>query len=126
MNTNNNPINFYIVVNIDCGIEKGKVHAHVGHATQALCEYYYSTLVNSPGEFKKLIKLYKEWTDTGSAKIVLKASQFDFNLLKKEKPLCVIKDAGHTQINPGTETVLAFFPMYKYNGSVILQSLKLL
>lgn len=119
MSYRDDPINFYIVVNKGAGMEKGKIAAHVGHATQKWVEHVIKR--DTPW----LNKIYEEWDNEGSAKITLVATQEQFDELKKRNPFCIIKDAGHTQVAPGTETVLAFIPMRKSKQIDQLKELKL-
>ncbi len=124
MTNRDNPISFYIVVNKDLEMSKGKVAAQVGHAVQYLCEEYVTAL-NLGMKCRDFKELYDEWALAGSGKIVLSATRDQFTKLKALKPLCIIKDAGHTQVNKGTETVLAFAPMRKSEQLDALKELKL-
>lgn len=112
------PIILYLVVNKDLEMGKGKVAAQVGHAVQAVCEHYLDGPINS-------IKEYRRWSRNGSTKIVLSATTKEFNNLKKFIPITTIRDAGHTQVDPGTETVMAFTFFKKSQQPEYLSTLKL-
>ena len=92
-------------VRTDLKMGKGKIAAQVGHATL--------------GSYLKNIKENRniiEWLSSGEAKIVCKVqSEEEMEILqfKAEKlGLCtyIVTDAGHTQIEPNTNTVLAIGP----------------
>ncbi|KIL71042.1 hypothetical protein M378DRAFT_155991 [Amanita muscaria Koide BX008] len=84
----------------------GKVAAQCGHATLAC----YKALT------KKNLKLVQHWERTGQAKIALKANSeeqlMELEAIAKSLNICArsIRDAGHTQVESGTRTVLAIGP----------------
>ena len=95
-----------IVTREDLKISPGKLAAQVAHAA-----------VNCALETKKnKPKWFKKWREEGSKKAVLKVEKLDdFYVLKNKAEkigiaTCIIEDAGHTEIPPGTETVLGIGP----------------
>ncbi|KAF9451795.1 peptidyl-tRNA hydrolase [Macrolepiota fuliginosa MF-IS2] len=84
----------------------GKIAAQCGHATLAC----YKALM------KKNPKLVAHWERIGQAKIALKGTSEDqlieLEAIAKSLNLCArsIHDAGHTQVEAGTRTVLAIGP----------------
>ncbi|KAL4268016.1 peptidyl-tRNA hydrolase [Pleurotus pulmonarius] len=100
------PCKMVLAVRVDLNMTPGKVAAQCGHATLAC----YKALV------KKNPQLVKHWERTGQAKIALKAKSEDqlleLEAIAKSLNLCArsIQDAGHTQVDPGTRTVLAIGP----------------
>lgn len=111
----------YIVVNKDLNMSIGKTCAQVGHAVQYLCQnykYIWDLHQSLPSETsKELIDTYSDWSrGNQSTKIVLGANSKEFNKLKKSilKPF-IVTDAGKTELEPGTDTVLCFRPMEKDN-----------
>ncbi|KAI0252617.1 peptidyl-tRNA hydrolase [Lactifluus subvellereus] len=84
----------------------GKIAAQCGHATLAC----YKALV------KKNPKLVRHWEITGQAKIALKASSeeeiLELEAIAKSLNLCArsIQDAGRTQVEAGSSTVLGIGP----------------
>ena len=115
----------YIVVNKDLNMSLGKTCAQVGHAIQYLCQRYlliWCAHEKTPTEkTKKLISDYLEWSVEGlSTKIVLGADTKEFNKLKEsDLDPFIVTDAGKTEVEPGTETVLAFWPMEKDSNRLI-------
>ncbi len=95
-----------IVTRRDLTLSKGKLAAQVGHAS-----------VDCALKAQKYDRRgFDAWYQAGQKKTVLKAgSEKDFHILKvaAEKAglsTALIKDAGHTEIAPGTVTVLGIGP----------------
>lgn len=94
-----------VVVRTDLGMGKGKICVQVAHAS---LEAYKETLKARP-------EWVKEWEQTGSKKIVLKVKSLEELLqlhakASKEIPSALIRDAGLTQVEPGTITCAGFGP----------------
>ncbi|GAA5862465.1 hypothetical protein JCM8547_002073 [Rhodosporidiobolus lusitaniae] len=102
----NEPCKLVLVVRSDLQMTKGKIAAQCGHATLAC----YKSLVKSNPT------LVQHWERTGQAKIALKCdSEEELQLLQASAQslgLCArsIQDAGRTQVDPGTTTVLGIGP----------------
>jgi len=100
------PCKLVLIVRTDLKMTPGKISAQCGHATLAC----YKTLV------KRNPKLVKHWERTGQAKIALKATSekqlLELEMQAKILNLCArsVQDAGRTQVEPGTRTVLAIGP----------------
>ncbi|MFC4358554.1 peptidyl-tRNA hydrolase Pth2 [Halobium salinum] len=92
-----------IVARTDIGMGKGKLAAQVAHASLSAYEDA------SP-------KDRRAWKGSGQKKIVLKASGEEelFRLAdaaeREGLPHAIVRDAGHTQLDPGTVTALAVGP----------------
>ena len=92
-----------IVARADLGMGEGKLAAQVAHASLSAYE--------DTGR-----KTRKQWKGSGQKKVVLKANgESDlFELADAAKraglPHAVVRDAGHTQLDPGTVTALAVGP----------------
>jgi len=95
-----------LVVRQDLGMGKGKVAAQCCHAAVGL----YKQLEKSNP------KLLHQWEQTACAKVVVKAPDETtlVDLTRKGRSLgletCLVKDAGRTQIAPGSKTVLGVGP----------------
>jgi len=92
-----------IVARTDVGMGQGKLAAQVAHASLSAYE-------------ETGTRARKEWKGSGQKKVVLKAdgeAQI-FELAEKARaeglPHAVVRDAGHTQLEPGTVTALAVGP----------------
>lgn len=108
-----------IVVRKDLGWEKGKLAAHVAHASVG-------SLMESDPE------VVKQWQSKGGMKIVVKIKNLKelTDVQKKVKtaklPHFLVKDAGKTQLKPGTVTCLGIGPSDGKSVDKITGKLKLL
>jgi len=108
-----------IVVRRDLGMDKGKIAAQVAHAS---LEAYKKT----DESIRKL------WEEGGSKKIVLKVESLKKLIELKEKvkglriPYAIIRDAGKTQVEPGTVTSIGIGPVEEGLIDNITKDLKLL
>jgi PTH2 family peptidyl-tRNA hydrolase len=111
-----------IVVRSDLQMGKGKLAAQSSHA--------------SLGAYKKVSRaapgVAKGWEDEGQKKVVLKVGSeselLEFYNKGKEAgiPCELIRDAGHTQVEPGTLTCFAAGPWDEKELDAIYGKLKLL
>lgn len=92
-----------IVARTDIGMGTGKLAAQVAHASLTAYEEAGS-------------EARREWKGEGQKKVVLKGSGetelFELaDIARREGvPYAIIRDAGHTQLDPGTVTALAVGP----------------
>ncbi|MCY4732052.1 peptidyl-tRNA hydrolase Pth2 [Natronomonas gomsonensis] len=92
-----------IVARTDLGMGKGKLAAQVAHASLKAYE--------SAGPDAR-----REWKSGGQKKVVLKGSgesqlqELAEAARREGLPYALIRDAGHTQLEPGTLTALAVGP----------------
>lgn len=110
-----------IIARTDLAMGKGKLAAQCAHAA---IEAYIKAEREEP-------KWVQEWKETGQAKIVLKVGSEKelldyYNRLKKNFPTSLIKDAGRTQIEPGSITCIAAGPAPEDRLNTITKELKLL
>jgi PTH2 family peptidyl-tRNA hydrolase len=111
-----------IVIRNDLNMGKGKMVAQGSHA--------------SLGAYKKTLKaepeMVKHWEAGGQEKVVLKVANGEelveyFQMAKDAGiPVELIRDAGHTQIEPGTITCFAAGPWKEIELDKIFGKLKLL
>jgi peptidyl-tRNA hydrolase len=99
----------YIIVNESLNMSKGKIASQVGHVTECIAERLIKGMHETSKPQKKFID-YIKYSKSGRKKIVLKAPQDDIIALSKEDDAEYIIDAGRTEIEPGSMTVVAFFP----------------
>lgn len=108
-----------IVVRTDIGMGKGKTAAQAAHASLKAYE-------NAGPDAQR------GWKDGGQKKVVLKVrSQADLLELADQArreglPHAVIRDAGHTQLEPGTVTAFAVGPAEENLVDRVTGDLKLL
>lgn len=95
-----------LVVRNDLKMGKGKIGAQCGHGAVGA---YQKALQRNPS-------LVRAWENTGCAKVALKVeSEREMMVIKKAADAnhlntCLIRDAGRTQIEPNSKTVLAIGP----------------
>ncbi|KAK3387235.1 peptidyl-tRNA hydrolase PTH2-domain-containing protein [Podospora didyma] len=120
-----------LVVRTDLGMTKGKIAAQCGHATLAC----YKTLLHAAqkeGQHSAAARLLRQWERMGQAKIAvqIKGENEMLELMGKAHSLGitaeVIQDAGRTQIESGSRTVLGIGPAPKSEVNKITGHLKLL
>jgi PTH2 family peptidyl-tRNA hydrolase len=117
----------YIFVNSELGMGKGKIASQVGHAVHTIIDDIYFNIINGVKKYKQIFEDYSIWKEeNGSAKIVLKATTSELEILKKMSYAKYVCDAGKTQIEPGSLTVVIFFPMNSKKLRTDLSSFKLL
>lgn len=111
-----------IVVRTDLKMGRGKMCAQVAHASLSA---YKETL-------RRNKKIAEEWEEEGMKKIVLKVKNLNelleyYNKCRERGiPVSLIKDAGHTQIEPGTITCFGAGPWKEEEIDALLGELKLL
>lgn len=111
-----------IVMRTDLGMGRGKIAAQASHA--------------SVSAFEKVKREYPDiaggWRDEGMEKIVLKTGGekelLDYFDMGKRAgiPVVLIRDAGHTQVEPGSITCFAAGPWKEDELDKIYGKLKLL
>jgi len=110
-----------IVIRSDLQMGKGKIAAQVSHASLSA---YKKTEREEPDAAK-------EWEEEGQKKIVLKVSSEEellalYEKMKKEMPCSLIRDAGHTQVEPGSITCFGAGPADEAKINKYTKELKLL
>lgn len=104
------PLVMYIVVCSDLQMGKGKIASQVGHVVQDIVE----DIMIKKYESKKNLGVcndYEIWKNEGQKKVVLKATNAELMKLLTLDSARYIVDAGKTQIEPGSLTVVGFPPM---------------
>ena len=94
-----------MVTRDDLKLGKGKLAAHVAHAS---LEGYKRAKAKDP-------ELVEQWEEAGQKKIVVRVKDEAemlslFEKAKRTVPCALIRDAGLTQIEPGTLTCLVLGP----------------
>lgn len=111
-----------ILIRTDLGMSTGKKCAQACHASLSA-----SDLVRVKNK-----SVWKNWQNFGQKKVVLKVSSKEqlqqiYILLQKQKIDCfLVKDAGLTQLEPGTTTALGIGPALSSEIDKITGDLKLL
>jgi peptidyl-tRNA hydrolase, PTH2 family len=98
-------VKLMLVVRTDLGMTKGKIAAQCGHATLAV----YKALVDNGASAQPLLR---RWEYGGQAKVAVKCDSEEDLLVLQGQAISlglaarVIRDAGRTQIQAGSATVL--------------------
>ena len=126
----------YLIVNDDLNMSAGKIAAQVGHAVGMMYGYYQYLNFNLEyaacgyGELSDVnlygIKSFKSWKNDSFRKVVLKAKNSKWEKLKDQLKCFVVRDAGLTEIDPGSETVIGVWPMKRSERPNILRKLQTL
>jgi len=132
--TEDDKLIMYIVVKESLHMSVGKIAAQTGHAVQLLIKKYNQLQKADWGgrteEEINMTTRYELWDDhkvnDGFTKILCKADDKQWEKLKEIYNPIVVKDAGKTEVIPGSETVMALFPMYKDEREKVLKRLRLL
>lgn len=113
-----------LVVRTDLKMEKGKIASQCAHAA-VIC---YQQALDSSAEQQQLAR---QWFIQGQPKIVLKIDselklqELHKSALENNLNSAVVQDAGHTQVQHGTMTVLGIGPNCKTQVDKIVSHLKL-
>ena len=111
-----------IIIRKDLKMGTGKIAAQASHAS----------LMSYMETEKKHKDVVESWLSEGGTKVVVKVNTIEeFEDMKKKLraaglPFKVVKDAGQTQIPPGTETAIGIGPYYTADIDKITGKLSLL
>lgn len=111
----------YLVVNAQLEMSPGKMAAQVGHAVQL-------ALLDAPLFLPGIDKVggrWNEWLDGEYGKIVLRADPAGWEEARQLPGAVIVVDNGHTELTPGSETVICFPPMLKADRPGLLKRLRL-
>jgi peptidyl-tRNA hydrolase, PTH2 family len=144
------PIAMYLIVRESINMSIGKTAAQCAHSSQMLQMKYeevkdasrdlqrqIAQLVENDkagmlAEYKAMapsISIYGEWMRGSFRKVVLRADEKEWQRLKeeiKDQPHVIVRDAGLTELTPGTETVIGLWPARKSNASKTVKRLQVL
>lgn len=148
------PIVMYLIVRESLGMSTGKTSAQCAHASQMLTLEYFEMKEKSKTiqkqiapllqpkpegaemealktEYAKLarpLSIFGEWMDSSFRKVVLRASDKEWAKLKEEfkSSMVLVVDAGLTEIEAGSETVIGLWPMRKSQRPKTIQRLQVL
>lgn len=111
-----------IIIRTDIRMSKGKVAVQAAHAAvQAVVE-----------TLKKKPEWVHEWLSEGAKKVVVRGNneeellEYANRAMREDLPVAVIRDAGLTEVPPGTLTAVAIGPAPTEKVDKITSRLKLL
>jgi peptidyl-tRNA hydrolase, PTH2 family len=124
------PIVQYYIVRKDVPMSTGKVCAQIAHAAQIFFQAYIKEKqsMGIPQGGKPLIhtQITEKWMAGSFRKVVLAGKKKDFEKVKTELDVFAVRDAGLTEVEPGTETVLVTWPIKKSQQPKVLAKLQVL
>lgn len=126
------PIVQYYVVRKSLKMSEGKLASQVAHASMIFTLSYKDLedkimktfAVQRGGASYSRYRLCKKWFDGSFRKITKKASDAKFDKIKEEIDCYVVRDAGLTEVETGSETVLVTYPMYRSQCPPVLHKLQ--
>ena len=134
------PLVMYLIINRDLNMSIGKTAAQAGHAVSILHNNYMELKLCmlakiASGETDESLKgdvdyikctKFFLWQNDSFRKVVLGAKAKRWDKLKDKLECFVIRDAGLTEIESGSETCIGVMPMYKSERPNILRKLQTL
>jgi PTH2 family peptidyl-tRNA hydrolase len=125
------PIVQYYIVRSDVPMSCGKLCAQIAHAAQMFLLRFYEikrTLPAMPlgGRDFFRVQITEQWINGSFRKVVLRGNVKDFQKIQEELDVFVVRDAGLTEVEPGTETVMVVWPMRKSEQPKLLARLRVL
>ena len=142
------PTIMYLIVREDLGMSIGKTAAQCAHASQMLTLKYFTILQSRCSltkmysttdlktnilvenvQLKEKMSLFDAWLDSSFRKVVLKADDKEWEKIKEHfvsDDRVLVIDAGLTELEPGSETVIGLWPMKRSNVPKIIKRLQVL
>jgi len=113
----------YIVVPRSLKMSAGKVGATCGHAAQLLMQRYWD-VKERHGSDREDCRRMVAWLETSYPKIVLGASDEEFQIVRHLDGAILVVDIGLKEVAPGSVTAVSFWPVRKTNAPTIIQGLR--
>jgi peptidyl-tRNA hydrolase len=121
------PIILYIVVRESLNMGPGKIGAQIGHGVGMFMGFYrWVQDQGIPEEYIAKYEMTQQWLLSSYRKAVLKADDKEWEKLKQELDVFLVKDAGLTEVASGSETVLILWPMRKSERPKLVKRLQAL
>lgn len=123
----------YLIVRESLKMSPGKIAAQVGHGVGIIYNHYSRLKEKSPGppgdkglELRSKIGYFDSWQEQSFRKIVLRADDKEWEKLKRQLECFLVADAGLTEVEAGSETVIALWPMLKSSAPPLVKRLQTL
>jgi PTH2 family peptidyl-tRNA hydrolase len=123
------PVSMYIIVNADLQLSPAKLAVQIGHGVELhFKEMWLKTNLEFSDEYRKYVEPHRQWMDSGSRKIVLKANPSQWKKIKECSEIegYLVIDAGLTECDPNTETCIVLPPKRKSQCHKLVKKLQLL
>lgn len=122
------PYVMYLIVKESLNMSAGKIGAQCGHAVGIMYDYISQLwLINTQchDESNQTLLSFQLWKNESYRKVVLRASDKEWEKIKQELDCFLVLDAGLTEIMPG-ETVIGLLPMRRSSAPKIIKRLQVL
>jgi PTH2 family peptidyl-tRNA hydrolase len=117
----------YFVVRKSLNMGAGKFAAQIGHAVGMMYKTYINYLADKLSWDKFVqCQLFQLWEQNSFCKIVLEANDNKFEKIKQQLECFVVRDAGLTEVEAGSETVIGLWPCQKSQAPDIIRKLQCL
>lgn len=125
------PIVMYLIVRTSLGMSAGKACAQTGHCVGIMYEHFMNiSMRNLDPIFNKyeidMKEKFSDWKNDSFRKVILRAKENQWEKLKNKLECFIVRDAGLTELIPGTESVLGIWPMKKSKRPNIIRKLQTL
>lgn len=117
------PLVMYLIFNETLNMSPQKLAAQCGHAVSIMYEYLIKECIIN-GTKTDLLDTFNLWRDTSFRKIILKADEKEWKKIIEEHDCIEVTDAGLTEVDPGSKTVLGLFPIRKSQRGRTLKRLR--
>jgi peptidyl-tRNA hydrolase len=123
-----NDLVLYSIVRKDLGMSGGKIPGQCQHAMQYFMQHYLKVKYNTSFTIgDSFMDRYENWINSNThTKIILEASDKEWEKLREEYDPIIVIDAGKTEIPAGSETVMILYPMLRDERSKTLKRCQLL
>jgi len=114
------PIVQYLIVRKDLNMSVGKIGAQIAHGAEMFILRYteLKQVLNCcddkyirPNE--RIVGMVDDWLGSSFTKVVLGGKKKDFDKIISELNVFLVRDAGLTEVEPNSETVIVTWPMLK-------------
>lgn len=128
--TQEDPWVMYIIVRKSLKMSAGKIAAQVAHGAQMMIlryqELMQDNIIFGSDDYNKC-NAVQSWIKESFRKVVLVANDSKWEKIKEEcSCAALVRDAGLTQVEPKTETVICLWPQKKSNIPKIITKLRTL
>jgi peptidyl-tRNA hydrolase, PTH2 family len=123
------PIVQYFIVRSEFEMSTGKIGAQIAHGAEMFVLRYnqYANLQVSMSEDEcAREEITRAWLNGSFRKVVLRGKKKDFEKIIAELPVFLVRDAGLTEVEPNSETVLVTWPMRKSDAPKCISRLQAL
>ena len=110
------PIVMYLIVRESLNMSAGKIGAQCAHAAQMVLLRYMNFSEDTTNVLTTdQLSIMQEWLETSFRKVVLKADEKEWAKLKESNEIIsfLVHDAGFTEVEAGSETVIGLWPIRK-------------